>query len=100
MGLTGGVATSHGNRKRPTMTPTDPTVRALVAAINADSRQDFAALLAPDATMSDDGTDRDPHQWIDREIFGVNGHMEVLSESDGGRTVQDGRVQRFETGQA
>jgi len=102
------------------MTPTDPTVRALVEAINADNRQDFAALLAPDATMSDDGTDRDLHQWVDREIFGVNGHMEVLSESGGGRaliarfrndtwgemrtrwsfTVQDGRIQRFETGQA
>ncbi len=102
------------------MTPSDLTVRSLVEAINADNRQDFLALLAPDATMSDDGTERDLHQWIDREIFGVNGHMEVLSQSDGGRafvarfrndtwgemrtrwsfTVQDGRIQRFETGQA
>lgn len=102
------------------MTPTDPTVRALVEAVNAGSRQQFTALLAPDATMSDDGSDRDLEQWIDREIFDPNGRMEVLSESDGGRaliarfrndtwgemrtqwrfTIEDGRIRRFETGQA
>ena len=98
----------------------DPTVRALVAAINANDRSAFLALLTPDATMSDDGTDRDLTEWIDREIFSVHGHIEVQTESDGGRalvadyrndtwgemrtawrfTVEGGKVSRFETGQA
>ncbi|KJY29590.1 MULTISPECIES: hypothetical protein [unclassified Streptomyces] len=99
---------------------TDPTVRAAVTAINAGDRQAFVDLLTPDATMSDDGSDRDLQDWIDREIFTVRGHMEVRSESDGGRalvadfrnetwgemrtawrfTVEHGRIGRFETGQA
>ncbi|MFJ8433062.1 nuclear transport factor 2 family protein [Kitasatospora sp. NPDC094019] len=99
---------------------TDPTVRAAVTAINAGDRQAFLDLLAPGATMSDDGSDRDLQDWIDREIFTVRGHMEVRSESDGGRalvadfrnetwgemrtswrfTVENGRIDRFETGQA
>ncbi|MEV0190951.1 nuclear transport factor 2 family protein [Kitasatospora purpeofusca] len=99
---------------------TDPTVRAAVTAINAGDRQAFVDLLTPDATMSDDGSDRDLQDWIDREIFTVRGHMEVRSESDGGRalvadfrnetwgemrtawrfTVENGRIGRFETGQA
>ncbi|MGW6912342.1 nuclear transport factor 2 family protein [Kitasatospora sp. NPDC054939] len=98
----------------------DPTVRAAVAAINAGDRDAFTALLTADATMSDDGSDRDLQDWIDREIFTVRGHMEVQTESSGGRaliadyrnetwgemrtawrfTVQDGRISRFETGQA
>ncbi|GAA1254403.1 hypothetical protein GCM10009665_51330 [Kitasatospora nipponensis] len=99
----------------------DPTVRSLVAAINAGDRAAFEALLTADATMSDDGSDRDLAQWTDKEIFSVRGHMDVQSESDGGRalvatfrndtwgemrtawrfTVEgDGRVSRFETGQA
>jgi hypothetical protein len=102
------------------VTPTDPAVRALVAAVNAGDRAAFLAALAPGATMSDDGTDRDLHDWIDREIFTVSGRMDVLSESDGGRalvarfrndtwgemrtswrfTVADGKVSRFDTGQA
>lgn len=47
----------------------DPTVRAAVAAINAGDRAAFVALLTEDATMSDDGSDRDLADWIDREIF-------------------------------
>ncbi|QMU77867.1 nuclear transport factor 2 family protein [Streptacidiphilus sp. PB12-B1b] len=102
------------------VTPTDPAVRALVSAVNAGDRDAFLAALAPDATMSDDGSDRDLHDWIDREIFTVRGRMDVLSESDGGRslvarfsndtwgemrtawrfTVADGKVSRFDTGQA
>lgn len=102
------------------MTPTDPAVRALVAAVNAGDREAFLAALAPEATMSDDGSERDLRQWIDREIFGVSGRMEVLSESNGGSalvarfrndtwgemrtawrfTVADGKISRFETGQA
>ncbi|MGW4895944.1 nuclear transport factor 2 family protein [Kitasatospora sp. NPDC004240] len=98
----------------------DPTVRAAVSAINAGDRDAFVALLSPDATMSDDGSDRDLEQWIDKEIFTVRGHIDVQSESSGGKalianysnetwgemrtawrfTVQEGRISRFETGQA
>jgi hypothetical protein len=98
----------------------DPTVRALVAAINDNDRAAFLALCAEGATMSDDGSDRDLEQWIDREIFSARGHMDVQTESDGGRalianfrnetwgemrtawrfTLDGDKVSRFETGQA
>lgn len=98
----------------------DPAVRALVAAINANDAAAFRAALTADATMSDDGTDRDLDEWADREIFSAGGRMDVESEDDGGRslvaryrndtwgemrtawrfTVRDGKVARFETGQA
>ena len=98
---------------------TDPAVRALIAAINAGDRDAFFGVLAPGATMSDDGTDRDLASWADREIFTVHGHMEVESAA-GGRsliaafrndtwggmrtrwafTITDGKISRFETGQA
>ena len=102
------------------ITPSEPTVRALVEAVNAGDRAAFTALLAPDATMTDDGAERDLGAWIDTEIFNVGGQMEVESESDGGRaliaafsndtwgrmrtawrfTLADGLVTRFQTGQA
>ncbi|WP_149826404.1 nuclear transport factor 2 family protein [Streptomyces tailanensis] len=99
----------------------DPTVRAFVNAVNAHDRDAFMALLADDATMSDDGSDRDLDDWTDREIFSSHGHMEVENESKGGRALiarysndtwgemrtawrftvsEDGRISRFETGQA
>ncbi len=99
----------------------DPAVRAFVAAVNAHDREAFLALLAPDATMADDGDDRNLDQWIDQEIFSSNGHLEVDRESNGGRALiaryrndtwgemrtrwdftvdEDGRIARFETGQA
>jgi hypothetical protein len=98
----------------------EPAVRALVAAVNANDRDAFFAALAPGATMSDDGTERNLEEWVDREIFSSNGHMDVESESDDGRslvaeysnstwgamrtrwsfTVEGGRISRFETGQA
>ncbi|MFE2299023.1 nuclear transport factor 2 family protein [Streptomyces sp. NPDC059445] len=98
----------------------DPVVRAFVTAVNAHDRDAFEALLAPGATMSDDGSDRDLADWTDREIFSSRGHMEVDNESDAGRsllvryrndtwgemktrwsfTVDGGRISRFETGQA
>ncbi|WP_030159540.1 hypothetical protein [Streptomyces sp. NRRL S-244] len=98
----------------------DPTVRAFVTAVNAGDRSAFHAVLTPDATMSDDGSDRDIAQWADREIFSSGGHMDVEKESDGGlalivnyrndtwgemrtawRFITDsGRISRFETGQA
>ena len=102
------------------ITPSDPTVRALVEAINSGDRAAFTALLTPDASMSDDGSDRDLQGWIDKEIFTVNGHMDVESESDGGHaliagfrndtwglmrtrwhfTLAGGKISRFDTGQA
>jgi beta-glucanase (GH16 family) len=98
----------------------DPIVHELVAAINAGDRERFFAVLAPGATMSDDGTERDLEQWVDREIFSAEGRMEVESESEGGlaliarytnstygemRTrwrfeIEGGKITRFETGQA
>ena len=99
---------------------TEPAVQALIAAINDGDRAAFFAALTPDATMSDDGNDGDLASWADREIFSVNGHLEVVSAADGGRsliaayrndtwgemrtrwafTITSGRVSRFETGQA
>jgi hypothetical protein len=99
---------------------TDPAVRAVIAAINDGDRAAFFAALASGATMSDDGTDRDLADWADREIFSSGGHLEVISATDGGRsliaayrnhtwgemrtrwafTVTGGKVSRFETGQA
>ena len=98
----------------------DPVVRAFAKAINAGDRDAFFALLTPDATMSDDGSERDLVDWVEREIFSANGHIEVESQSDDGRslvaqysnstwgamrtawrfTVDGERVARFETGQA
>jgi hypothetical protein len=98
----------------------DPTVRAFVSAVNAHDREAFMELLAPGATMSDDGADRDLDEWIDSEIFSSNGHLDVDRESNNGRDlvagyrndtwgemrtrwhfeVEDGKISRFETGQA
>jgi hypothetical protein len=99
---------------------TDAAVQTLISAINAGDRAAFFAALTPDATMSDDGTDRDLADWADREIFSANGHLEVVSASGGGRSliaayrndtwgemhtrwafaVTGGKISRFETGQA
>jgi hypothetical protein len=98
----------------------DPTVRALISAVNAGDRDAFFALLAPGATMSDDGTERNLEEWVDREIFDADGRMEVEEQSADGlhltatnsnstwgamRTtwrfdIDGGKVSRFETGQA
>ncbi|MFD9411242.1 nuclear transport factor 2 family protein [Streptomyces sp. NPDC059989] len=99
----------------------DPAVRAFVHTVNAGDRAAFQAALTPGATMSDDGSDRDLAQWAEREIFSSGGHIAVASEADGGRSLivdyrndtwgemrtawrfdvtPDGRVSRFETGQA
>ena len=103
-----------------TRLPTHPVVRAFAAAINAGDRAAFDALLAPGATMSDDGNLRDLNQWVDKEIFSADGRMDVESETAGGLeliatftnstwgamrtrwrfTVADGKITRFDTGQA
>lgn len=48
---------------------TDPAVRAFVNAVNDGDQEAFLKILTSDATMADDGSDRDVAQWIDREIF-------------------------------
>ena len=98
----------------------DPVVRRFIEAVNARDRDAFFALLAPAATMSDDGSERDLEEWVDREIFSSEGRMEVESQSDDGRsmivnytnstygtmrthwefTIEGDNVSRFETGQA
>ncbi|MFJ9346180.1 nuclear transport factor 2 family protein [Streptomyces sp. NPDC101237] len=99
----------------------DPAVRAFVTAVNAGDRDRLVGLLTPDATMADDGSDRNLDEWIDREIFSSHGHLDVDNESHGGRSLlahyrndswgemvtrwdftveDDGRISRFETGQA
>ena len=65
----------------------DPVVRQFVAAVNAGDRDAFFALLTPNASMSDDGTERDLEEWVDREIFSSDGRMEVESQSDDGRSL-------------
>lgn len=98
----------------------DPVVRAFVTALNANDEPGLFEVLAPGATMSDDGSDRDVRQWLDKEVFASRGHMDVESEADDGRSlvaayrndtwgemrtkwdfsVEGGKVSRFETGQA
>lgn len=98
----------------------DPIVRSFINAINEGDRDAFFAVLTPDATMSDDGTERNLTEWVDHEIFDANGHMDVESVTDDGRSlianyrndtygamrtswrfvVTEGRISRFETGQA
>ncbi len=99
---------------------TDPVVRRFIDAVNAGDRDGFFTLLADRATMSDDGSDRNLEEWVDREIFSAEGRMEVESQSDDGGsliinvtnstygtmrthwefTVEGDKVARFETGQA
>ncbi|AJF64904.1 hypothetical protein [Streptomyces vietnamensis] len=98
----------------------DPAVREFVTALNANDESALFEAMTPGATMSDDGSDRDVREWLDREVFASRGHMDVVSEADGGRslvadyrndtwgsmrtkwvfTVDGGKVSRFETGQA
>ncbi|MEU3662878.1 nuclear transport factor 2 family protein [Streptomyces sp. NPDC032940] len=99
---------------------TDPAVAAFIAAVNAGDKEAFFAALTDDATMSDDGTDRDLRAWVESEIFSSNGRMDVEDVSADGRTltatytnstwgsmrtrwvftVTGGHIGRFETGQA
>ena len=98
----------------------DPVVRKFIEAVNAGDRDGFFALLTDDATMSDDGSERDLEEWVDRELFSADGRMEVESQSEDGRSliievtnttygamrthwefrVEGDKVSRFETGQA
>jgi hypothetical protein len=64
-----------------------PAVRELVDAINSGDRPRFLSALTPDAILSDDGTQQDLEEWIDREIFAVNGHLEIEEQSPDGLTL-------------
>jgi hypothetical protein len=98
----------------------NPVARKLIEAVNAGDRNAFFALLTDNATMSDDGSDRNLEEWVDRELFSADARMEVESQSDDGRsliidvtnstygsmrthwqfTIEGDKVARFETGQA
>jgi hypothetical protein len=98
----------------------DPVVQEFVDALNANDNDRFYGILTDDASMSDDGVERSVAQWTDSEIFGSNGRMDIESVGDGGTdlvanytnsrwgsmrttwrfTVREGKVSRFETGQA
>ncbi|MFK0294076.1 nuclear transport factor 2 family protein [Streptomyces sp. NPDC090442] len=98
----------------------DPVVAKFVDALNTGDSNGLFDLLTPDATMSDDGTDRDLRNWLQSEAFGSNGRMDVESVADGGTalvanytndrwgamrtawrfTVAGDKISRFETGQA
>lgn len=98
----------------------DPAVQEFVDALNDNDQDRFFAVLTDDATMSDDGVERNLAQWTDAEIFGSNARMKVETVGPGGTelvadytnsrwgsmrtawrfTVVDGRISRFETGQA
>ncbi|WP_369392363.1 nuclear transport factor 2 family protein [Streptomyces sp. CG1] len=98
----------------------DPVVAKFVDALNAGDSNGFFGLLTPDATMSDDGADRDLRDWVQSEVFASGGRMDVESVADGGTalvanytndrwgamrtawhfTVSGDKISRFETGQA
>jgi hypothetical protein len=84
------------------------------------ARPAFFAVLTSDATMSDDGSERDLKEWTEREIFSSHGHMNVESEAADGQSLiaaysnstwgemrtawrfelSGDQIARFETGQA
>ncbi|MFR9749597.1 nuclear transport factor 2 family protein [Nocardia sp. 004] len=98
----------------------DPTVQEFVDALNANDQDRFYAVLTDDATMSNDGVERNLTQWTRTEVFDSNARMQIHSVGDDGtelvadytnsrwgsmRTnwrfiLRDGKVSRFETGQA
>jgi hypothetical protein len=98
----------------------NPAVGRLIDAINKGDREGFLATLTPTATLSDDGRPRKLTDWIDHEIFTVNGHFTMESSDDDGLSmrvrfrndtwgemstfwkfeVTDDKISSIETGQA
>ncbi|WP_405658723.1 nuclear transport factor 2 family protein [Streptomyces sp. NBC_01166] len=98
----------------------DPAVARFIDAVNAGDRDALFAVLTDDATMSDDGSERDIADWTDKEMFSSNGRMKVESVKDHGRslvadftndtwgtmrtawrfTLAGERISHFDTGQA
>ncbi|WP_405486564.1 nuclear transport factor 2 family protein [Nocardia sp. NBC_00511] len=101
------------------MTELDPAVQHFVEAVNANDSKALFALLTADASMSDDGQERNLAQWTESEIFATNARMKLesisgpdafVAEYSNDRwgamrtawrfTLRDGLISRFETGQA
>ena len=78
----------------------DPAVRAFVTAVNAGDQAAFEAVLTPDATMSDDGSDRDLAQWADKEIFSSGGRMRQAPTCPPFRPGRFGDGERLLSGRA
>src|SRR5262245_25935026 len=97
----------------------EPVVRRFVEAVNASDRDAFFELLTPGASMSDEGSERELEEWVDRESFSSAGRMQVESQSQDRQSlivrytnstgamrlswrfeVKGDKVRRFETGQA
>lgn len=66
----------------------NPVVARLIEAINSGDREGFLATLTPTATLSDDGRQRQLTDWIDREIFTVNGHFTVEKAQEDGLSMR------------
>ncbi|WP_067716877.1 hypothetical protein [Nocardia yamanashiensis] len=97
----------------------EPIVTKFVDAVNAHDSDAFFRTLAADASMSDDGQERNLAQWTESEIFATNGRMKIesvtsptsfVADYSNDRwgamrtawkfTLFDGLISRFETGQA
>ncbi|WP_026931130.1 hypothetical protein [Glycomyces tenuis] len=102
------------------MTPSNPTVAALVDAVNAGDRTAFYALLTGDAVLTDDGVARDLAEWCDSNLFDADARLTPQRETMGGSrlivavhddkwgdmttywdfTVDGDKIGRIDTGQA
>ncbi|MFC4335360.1 nuclear transport factor 2 family protein [Salininema proteolyticum] len=102
------------------MEPTEPAVKAFIDAVNSGDRAAVYETLTDQFTVSDDGSERDARTWVDRNLIASKARLAVEDERNGGSrlmisiddetwghmdtywdfTVNDGKVERFETGQA
>jgi hypothetical protein len=55
----------------------NPAVDAFVTALNDGDRDALFETLIPGATMTDDGTERDLTEWVDKEVFRADGRIDV-----------------------
>ena len=72
------------------MEPSNPIVASLIRAVNAGDRTAFYDLLTGDATLTDDGTERDLAAWCDSNLFDSNARLTPKRESrEGSRLIVD-----------
>ena len=72
------------------MTPSNPVVAALIDAVNAGDRTAFFDLLTGDATLTDDGAERDLSEWCESNLFEANARLSPKREAmDGSRLIID-----------
>ena len=105
-----------------TMTTINPTVQAALEAMKNGDAAAWHALFATNATLSDDGNERNPKDWATSELFGKGqGRITAVDKvEDGGSTllaqfhsaqwgdfktswkftVKDGKITRLEVSQA